>query len=329
MQDFLLVQHNSYFSNKININRGVHQGGPNSSFLFLHCVEILAIKLRSDSRIEGIPVEDITYLFDQFADDMDAYLQEDPQSMLALFENLDWFHDISGFCINYDKTSVYRIGSLCDTNAMYYVEKYLVWTNDLVNILGIWVTHHNNIMELNYDPLLEKTKNILNTWSKRNLSLAGKILIINTLVVSLFVYKMYVLPKIPHKYLKKLMDIIVKFLWNNGRSKISLSILQSSKDSGGLNLINFVNKETALKVGWLPVIAADEKVAKLAYHKMSPILLEKIWECNLHSMHVVDLFPKHFWTDVLCAWSELNFVKNVRNPKKTDNMVQLTYSYRC
>ena len=58
---------------------------------------------------------------------------------------------------------------------------------------------------------------------------------------------MMVLPNIPNEYVKKLEDMVVKFLWNNKKAKIPLRVLQLNKNSGGMNLINIRQREKALK----------------------------------------------------------------------------------
>ena len=67
-----VVQNNGFFSRSINIEKGVRQGAPNSSFLFLLCAEVLAIMLKEQSAIQGIPVKEIIFLLGQYADDMDT-----------------------------------------------------------------------------------------------------------------------------------------------------------------------------------------------------------------------------------------------------------------
>ena len=108
---------------------------------------------------------------------------------------MEKFHKNTGFTVNYDKTQMYRIGSFHNTLAEYYTATNLKWTNDPINVLGVWITHDaKEIMSLNYDGILSKAKKILNMWMHHNLSLCAKISVINTLVGSLFVYKMMVLP---------------------------------------------------------------------------------------------------------------------------------------
>ena len=88
-----------------------------------------------------------------------------------------------------------------------------MWTNELVNILGVWVsTNENELENLNYEDLLSKVPNILQCWQNRNLSLFGKILIINSLIGSLFVYKMQVLPLMSKNLIQKFENEISRFL---------------------------------------------------------------------------------------------------------------------
>ena len=85
------IQNNGRLSNKIRIEKGVHQGGCTSTTLFLLCAEILAIELRSDNRIQGIPVGDIEHLLGQFADNMDIYQLFNAESLEATMDKLAWF----------------------------------------------------------------------------------------------------------------------------------------------------------------------------------------------------------------------------------------------
>ena len=71
---------------------------------------------------------------------------------------------------------------------------------------------------------------VLTMWRKRNLSLIGKVMIINTLVASLFVYKMYTLPLMSIQLIKKLEKLCSNFIWNDRKPKIALTKLQNWED---------------------------------------------------------------------------------------------------
>ena len=106
------VLNNGYFINRISINRSVHQGGNASAMLFLVCAETLAIGLREDTKIKGIPVDEIIHLLSQYADDADIFSLNDQESLNAIMVTLEKYHYQVGFTISYDKTTVLRIGSL-------------------------------------------------------------------------------------------------------------------------------------------------------------------------------------------------------------------------
>ena len=103
----VMTQNNGYFSRRFTVNRGVHQGGPCSSTLFLICTEILALTLKDNKEIKGIPVKEILKLLSQYADDADIYMLKEQKSLDSVFQALEKFRLLSGFTLNYDKTSIF------------------------------------------------------------------------------------------------------------------------------------------------------------------------------------------------------------------------------
>ena len=167
----------------LDIRKGVHQGGCCSSIYFLVTAEILAIALRENQRIEGITIHDIKNLLNQFADDMDIFSLCNQHALKEIFNELERFRKQSGFTVSYEKTTLYRIGSLRHSNAQ---------INGDINVLGTTITHEDLTQE-NYKGLVDKTRQILNAWHHRGLSLIGKVHVVNTLIASLFVHKMMVI----------------------------------------------------------------------------------------------------------------------------------------
>ena len=315
-KDFVaVVQNNGHFSEKININQGVHQGAPCSSYYFLICAEVLATILRTDQRIKGIPVNDIINTLGQYADDADLYSLFDQESLNAILSNLKIFYQNFGFKVNYDKTSLMRIGSLKQSDAKLITEREVVWTNNPVNILGIYTgTDLESCMNQNYDPLIEKSRRILNSWKNRHLSLFGKINVINTLVASLFVYRMTVLPSMDVVRTKTMDQIFNEFLWNGAKPKISLRILRFSKKNGGQKLVDLTAKSMSLKAGWVVSLLTDNKLQELVYKNIGLVLKERIWSCNLKEKDVSSVIKDKFWAEVMTAWQLFKMkIKNEQN----------------
>ena len=304
------VMNNGRFTQWFPVTRSVKQGGPCSAYFFLLLAEVLAIQLRSDPSIKGFMINEIQKLFGQFADDIDLYLKADPHTLNRTMRIFTEFGKQSGFKINYEKTTVYRIGSIKKSNARIYTRQELSWTNKPIDVLGVMVsTDKSELCKINYEALIKKAEITMKRWSIRNLSLTGKVLIVNSLVASLFVYKMSVLPRIPKETVNRIHKSIEQFIWNNKRPKIQLKTLQSNKKEGGLGLVNLETKDNALKTKWIKIINTDSLILEFATRKLSSILKNDIWKCNLTEQDIVLLFEDSFWRDVLIAWSKLNFTK--------------------
>ena len=209
-------------------------------------------------------VAGLEYMLSQYADDMSVATLSDESSVKTVFEKLEWFRRNTGFQLSYEKTTIYRLGSIHNTNAMYYAESGVQWTNDPVSILGIKVGYNEDNRsntDLNYEPLFQRIQAILSSWRCRNLSLFGKVSIINTLVASLFVYKMQVLEALPTALIIKFEKEMCSFIWNGNKPKISMATLKTSKKCGGLALVDLAKKDAALKISWIKVLDQDEKLS--------------------------------------------------------------------
>ena len=169
------------------ISRGVKQGCPLSALLFIMCVEALALKIKNDKNIKGIPTISGEVKISQYVDDTVCFLQ-DRQSVNRVMTIFRDFYQASGLKANLEKTSYYQMNSqqpICMQN-LGIAESGL---HPL--ILGIKLAlNESDNLNLNYLPKIEKAKKLLQIWSQRKLSLSGKITILNTFAMSQFVYPM-------------------------------------------------------------------------------------------------------------------------------------------
>ena len=308
----LKIQNNGKFSELLNVQRGTHQGGVCLAQIFVIAMELIAIDLRANQNIMGIRIGNVVNILNQFADDTDVTLENDQTSLQQVVSTFEQYRGITGLSVSYDKTTVYRIGSLRKSKSQLYTQPSLKWSNDNMNILGITVLHDiEQMLNINYDSTYDKMTKVINSWKGRTLTLLGKINVINTLIASLFVYKMMVLPTIPKQTLKKINSAIRNFLWDNKKSKIAMCMLQASKKNGGLQLTDLLLKDQVLKISWIQILNTDQHTANIAYASMSKAassLQHLIWRCNLHHKDVNCLTPNNqFWQDVLKAWATRNF----------------------
>ena len=310
-QDFqLCTTNNGHLSSPWTPTRGLFQGNPIASFLFLFTAELLVIKLRSNPKIEGIEVKGIKYLLSQFTDDLDLFLKFKQSVWEQVMQEFDSYKLNTGMLISYDKTTIYQIGSLHHSNAKFTSWRKVSWVNNPLNILGIYVSHNvDEYIDFNLTPLINKTKNLLEVWSTRGLSLVGKAQIVNSLVSSLYVYKFTVLPLISKNTLECINRMVNKFIWNGKCPKIKLNILQLSKQEGGLGLANFQARDMALKANWVIRVINNAKLRNLANVLIGNPIDNDLWHCRLHKNDVNICFPHSspFWRDVMFSWFDSTF----------------------
>ena len=89
---------------------------------------------------------------------------------------------------------------------------------------------------LNYVPVLDKMKTTTEMWMKRHLSLAGKITIIKTMILSKLIYCMTVLPRPPNDYLKEVEKLLYGFLTNRKLDKLCRKTLIGDYNEGGFKM---------------------------------------------------------------------------------------------
>ena len=146
---------------------------------------------------------------------------------------------------------MYRIGSLRHSNAKIYTIKPLKWSDGDIEMLGVTITNAPHQSNKAFDLTIDKMQCVTNQWSSRNLTMMGKILIVNTLMCSLFTYQMSVLPCMCKNQYDRIDNIIKEYLWNGGKPKIPLKVLQNSTKYGRLKLANFRQKHISLHMQWV------------------------------------------------------------------------------
>jgi hypothetical protein len=143
---------------------------------------------------------------------------------------IEIFGTFSGLMINRNKTEGLWIGKLKHSKDKVenIISFYLIWfpipykfkTLTLylffvpIKILGIYYGHdYIECEKLNWEKKIEKMNSLFLSWSKRNLSILGKVLIIKALIIPIFTFivSSCVIPAI---YKKEIESKCFKFIWN-------------------------------------------------------------------------------------------------------------------
>ncbi len=132
----------------------------------------------------------------------------------------------------------------------------------------------------------------------------------------------YVLNSPTEEQFKEYKEVILDYIWNGKRPKISYDILIGKREQGGLKLCDLKMKDRALKIQWIKRIRnKNSSLSNLAYYFL-PKMGEYIWKCNLNPYDVDKILPINtFWRDVLKAWGHYNFTYPLEKENICNNII--------
>ena len=306
------VLNNGYISEFFKPQRGVRQGCPLSCYLFILVVEVLALKIRKNAAIKGISVAGREIKISQLADDTTLFING-VDSIEPVVETLRQFRHLSGLKANIEKTKFYNIGTrdIDDTNMHGFR-----FSKDIIRLLGLTITKDEVVSEeQNFRPKLKAMETILKHWSRRKLSLKGKITVINALIVSLIVYPATVL-ETPNSVLHEINDIIYAFLWDGKRPKVAAKVIENTIRLGGLKMPNIFLKVKAWQLSWLRRTLKNPEnswvcVLNSIIHKV------KLRDLILGNLNKNDKFLQSvptFYRKILCTLYDMKQVEEANHP---------------
>lgn len=243
------IKCNGHISKFFNVHRSVRQGCCMSALLYILAAEPLNLLLKN-STLRGIDIKGtkMTSLIYQHADDTTLTLAEE-KSVLKCFEVLDIYCKATGAKVNVEKSEVLVINA--SINTLSSLNLPLLIKDDFVEILGVALGGDKKTCEhINWRKKIDKIQNVLNLWKQRHLTLRGKAVVIQTLLLSRVWYVLNVMP-LPDWVERELKKCCSSFLWDNKPPQIKYSSIIAKEDNGGLNIPDIKTKRDAFRLKWL------------------------------------------------------------------------------
>ena len=303
------VKNGGYISQPFSMRNGVRQGCPISPQLFILAVEILAQKIIQDPNIKGLNPHNSNkpLKLEQYADDTSLFLK-DGNDLRRSMDHLDTFSAFSGLYLNLKKSyALSTNGRHIDTEGIEITFK------NTIKILGLFFSNRKsaNDIEENWLGRIATVKKIFREWSKRNVSLIGKILIIKTFGLSQFIFLMKSIV-LPQNVLREINTMFFKFLWsnspinNNASEKIKRTIMYNDYSSGGLKMIDIIKFQESIMLEWVEKLLSRE----MCNWKTLPIFFFKhlgglnVFRCNVPPEQFQGLksIKSTFWRAILINW---------------------------
>ena len=307
------VTNNGHSSLFFQPERGIRQGCPTSALLFLLVVEVLATSIKANKRIQGIQIGDKEFKITQLADDTTLFIS-DTDSLGILMQTIDIYKKCSGLRVNRDKSEAIWIGA---SSNFRHKPLGLKWTSGLVKCLGVWIgTNRAEVIKVNFAERIQKLENLLKMWLCRNLSLKGKITVIQSLAIPQLLYTCSAL-YVPEDTITKVHNILINFLWNNKKAKIKYSTVIGKLEEGGLKMPDFKAKVMSLKMAWIQRLYENSEQAWKNYLKFIsgvPISLLPFFKS---SVSLLSDTCSPFYRQLFTFWKNLyvtpNSVKEVQD----------------
>ncbi|XP_021843644.2 uncharacterized protein [Spinacia oleracea] len=223
---------------------GLRQGDPLSPYLFLFCMDIFSRMLTLGESIglfKGIKVSrrapSINHLF--FADDAMLFFKADEESCVNLKKIIEDFGRISGQQLNYKKTHVKFSPHMKEESRARYKAILLIGeVEKLGNHLGAPIDLGRKKAE-EFQLLIDKIQNKILVWSSLHLSQPMKVILIQSVLMSVVSHVMRCL-KIPAAVTNKIDALVTRFFWagkgEKGLHWVSRGIIQKPREDGGLGI---------------------------------------------------------------------------------------------
>ncbi len=226
------IMTNGHFSETFSLGRGLRQGSPLSSLLYILQAEPFAEAIRKSENIKGIKIntnEEVR--ISAYADDTQIYIQ-DENSKTELDRILQLYSKASGAKINVQKTEGIPLNNFTEIEG-------IKWTIGPIKALGVPQGLIEDLGQF-WDKILQRVKKHLELWSKRNLTMQGKVYVVKSMAISQVIYAGG-LKVIPEKKLNEINKEIWKYLWNGKNESVKREICMYKLTEGGLGMPNLRN----------------------------------------------------------------------------------------
>ena len=306
------VKNGGHISEAFPMTNGVRQGCPISPQLFLLAVEIMAQKILQDKNIKGLNPHGgrNSKKITQFADDVTLYLK-DVMDFKICNSHLNGFSKFSDLFLNLNKS--YALS----TNGMAWDPGDIpISFKDEIKILGLYFnsTMPANKIEKNWTNRINNIVRILGRWSKRNLTIIGKIHVVKTFGLSQMVFLMKSID-VPREVLDQVNTLFFKFIWKKqldekkAFEKVKRRVLCNDKQDGGLRMLDMNLFQDSILLEWAEeLLVSDDRnpwadVASHCFEKLGgKTVFKSFVSPNVFSG--IDMIPSSFWKKVLLKWIE-------------------------
>ena len=272
----LSININGYISAPCQQQRGLRQGDPLSPLLFNLMLEPLLQSLLSSPSLRGFsfdipnaPTSQSPFMITPpplktlaYADDVLIFVTH-KEEVQAIMNIIKLYCRASNAKLNCQKTLVVSLnGHVPDDWKQAFSSQDLHQWHDRTSpnaaiYLGFPLTSTHQQLADFLQSRLEKLKNNVHIMQSRSLSIRGKALVANSLLLSKMWYCLRILP-LNQVFLKSIQSVITQFLQSGAFPKVSFLTCCRPKTEGGLGILHPIHHLNALQLRWVqPLLSND------------------------------------------------------------------------
>ena len=197
-------------------------------------LEVLASDIRQQKEIKGIQIGKEEVKLSLFTDDMILYVENPKDSTLKLLELIQQFSNVAGYKVNAQQSVAFLYTN--NETEEREIRESIPFTiaPKIIRYLGIKLTRDvKDLYSRNCKSLLKDIQEQTKRWKNNPCSWIGRINIVKVSMLPRAIYTFNAIPiKIPMTIFKELEEIVLKFVLNQKRPRISKELMKRKKKLG-------------------------------------------------------------------------------------------------
>ena len=255
---------NGHLTEPIPLKRGVRQGCPLSSALYVIIIEILSLQLRTNPNIIGFQIGGEKIISSHYLDDAVIKIKQN-ECFKEVYKELKEYENATGAKINYNKTKGLWVGKWRHRTDDPFETLYsdndqkIKWTNKNVKYLGVYVGNEQPSTHT-FEEIMPHIRRKFNYCKPLNLPILSRAKVIEIFLASPLWYACSFYP-IPQKIEKELDELILDFIiFPKKKQEISRTEMEKLDLYGGIKLMKTKLKSQTSKIKWLIDLITDKNL---------------------------------------------------------------------
>lgn len=287
---------NGFFTDPITQQRGLRQGDPLSPLLFNLALEPFLLSILQDQHLHGyispstLPANTLRDNAPgikclAYADDVCVLLQ-DHNDLHRLKLHMDQYAKVSNAKFNDNKSEAFSLNGKRDPSwevwlkAIHIKTYYYQGSVEAFRYLGYYLPYSTSQRSRLEDKLLALVKNQCQVYSQRQLSIRGRAMITNTLILTKIWYPLRLF-KPTKKFFASLKTTLYQFVWQKKTPRLRKDIIFATRESGGLQVLDPTIQHQILQKRWLNYLIDPTKNPSFIY----PFMLQHLSLFDNSSMY--------------------------------------------